>query len=370
VLKKTMMKRKLFFALVLCFTWLSVVYADGGPNKKASTAKKHASVKPKKTIVLKDNVKLPGRVADSMDNKEGFNNLFENAASNGARLNPRAISFVQDYMANNSDDLLKMKEWSAPYFNIIDGVLSKYGLPTQLKYLAVIESELKSTALSGVGARGPWQLMPQTARDLGLKVSHTKDERINYYKSSHAAAIYLKDLYNEFGDWLLVIAAYNGGPVPVNAAIRKSGSRNFWVLQNYLPAESRTHVKKFIATQYVFEGQGSVTTLTKAEVTQQMGVTATYLLARKLTPAEQKTVKSINLSGKYYAAAIVKDINMNMNEFNRFNPDFDKMMASTNNAYELKLPADKMEQFMANKYAILNDSVQMLLSGETVSTVK
>src|SRR5882724_2674983 len=243
-----MMKRKLLFTLMLSLTWLSVVYADGDRNKKATLAKKHASVKAKKTIVLKDNVKLPGRVADSIDHKEGFNNLFENGSTAAVRLNPRAVTFVQDYMENNSEDLLKIKESSAPYFNIIDGVLSKYGLPTQLKYLAVIESELKSTALSGVGARGPWQLMPQTARDLGLKVSHSKDERINYYKSSHAAAIYLKDLYNQFGDWLLVIAAYNGGPVPVNAAIRKSGSRNFWVLQNYLPAESRMHVKKFIAT--------------------------------------------------------------------------------------------------------------------------
>jgi membrane-bound lytic murein transglycosylase D len=365
-----MMKRKLIFTLVLCLTWLSVVYADGDHNKKSTPAKKHASVKAKKTIVLKDNVKLPGRVADSIDHKDGFDNLFDNATSNGVRLNPHAIGFVQDYMADNSDDLLKMKEWSTPYFNIIDGVLSKYGLPTQLKYLAVIESELKSTALSGVGARGPWQLMPQTARELGLKVSRGKDERINYYKSTHAAAMYLKDLYNQFGDWLLVIAAYNGGPVPVMAAIRKSGSRNFWTLQYYLPAESRTHVKKFIATQYVFEGQGSVTTLTKAEVTQQMGVTATYLLARKLSATEVKSAKSITLSGKYYAAAIVKDINMDMNEFNRYNPEFDKMMSSANNAYELKLPADKMEQFMANKYAILNDSVQMLLSGETVSTIK
>src|SRR5690242_17545828 len=126
-----MMKRKLFFTLVLCLTWLSVVYAERENGKKSTPAKKHASVKAKKTIVLKDNVKLPGRVADSIDNKEGFNSLFDNAASNGVRLNPRAIGFVQDYMANNSDDLLKMKEWSTPYFNIIDGVLSKYGLPTQ-----------------------------------------------------------------------------------------------------------------------------------------------------------------------------------------------------------------------------------------------
>jgi membrane-bound lytic murein transglycosylase D len=98
--------------------------------------------------------------------------------------------------------------------------------------------------------------MPATAQILGLKTSHQNDERTNYYKSTIAAAKYLRDLYAEFNDWLLVLAAYNGGPKPVYNAIQKSGSKNFWILQNYLPAESRDHVKKFIATHYYFEGRG------------------------------------------------------------------------------------------------------------------
>ena len=107
--------------------------------------------------------------------------------------------------------------------------------------------------------------MPATAQVLGLKTSHQNDERTNYYKSTIAAAKYLRDLYAQFNDWLLVLAAYNGGPRPVYNAIQKSGSKNFWVLQNYLPAESRDHVKKFIATHYYFEGRGSETTLTRSE---------------------------------------------------------------------------------------------------------
>jgi membrane-bound lytic murein transglycosylase D len=99
--------------------------------------------------------------------------------------------------------------------------------------------------------------MPGTAHELGLKVNHRADDRTNYYKSTTAAAKYLRDLHREFGDWLLVLAAYNGGPRPVYRAIRKAHSRSFWVLQKYLPAESRGHVKKFIATAYYFEGKSA-----------------------------------------------------------------------------------------------------------------
>jgi len=170
------------------------------------------------------------------------------------------MKFVHAYIKNNDDCLLTVKHRSEGPFAIIDSVLNHYGLPLELKYLAVIESELKPTALSRVGAKGPWQLMPATAHVLGLKVNRRSDERVNYYKSTRAAARYLKDLHREFKDWLLVLAAYNGGPKPVYRAIHKAHSRNFWVLQRYLPAESRLHVKKFIATAYYFEGADSTAT--------------------------------------------------------------------------------------------------------------
>jgi membrane-bound lytic murein transglycosylase D len=181
------------------------------------------------------------------------------------KLNNRGMLFVKKYIKNSCKCLITVKNRSMIPFFIIDSVFKLYGLPVELKYLAVIESELKPSALSRVGARGPWQFMPGTAQDLGLKIISNYDERTNYYKSTRAAARYLKDLYAQFDDWLLVLAAYNGGPKPVYTAIDKSGSRNFWVLQDYLPAESREHVKKFIATHYYFEGRGSETTLTKAE---------------------------------------------------------------------------------------------------------
>ena len=172
----------------------------------------------------------------------------------------QGMKFVNSYIRNNDECLVNVKERSEGPFAIIDSVLHHYGLPLELKYLAVIESELKPTALSRVGAKGPWQLMPGTAHVLGLKVNRRADERVNFYKSTGAAAKYLRDLHNEFGDWLLVLAAYNGGPRPVYRAIHKSHSRNFWTLQNYLPAESREHVKKFIATTYYFEGSEGLNT--------------------------------------------------------------------------------------------------------------
>ena len=170
-------------------------------------------------------------------------------------LDMHAREFVQRYVQNNTPKLFSIKQKSHLKFDIADSVLHQYGLPLSLKYLAVVESELNSYAVSRVGAVGAWQLMPATARMLGLKVSDTEDERTAYGKSTRAAALYLRDLYTQFGDWLLVLAAYNGGEGTVYRAIRLSGSRNFWELQSYLPAESRTHVKKFIASYYYFEGQ-------------------------------------------------------------------------------------------------------------------
>lgn len=180
-------------------------------------------------------------------------------------LNSQAAQYVTMYIKKEDYTLQKVKKKCDPYFKIIETVFAKHDLPLQLKYLAVVESELKKSAVSRVGAVGPWQLMPVTARELGLKITAKYDERTHYYKSTDAAAKYLKRLYTLFDDWLLVIAAYNSGPGTVYKAIKKSGSRNFWHLQHYLPAETRLHVKRFIGVHYFFEDDGSETVLTKKE---------------------------------------------------------------------------------------------------------
>lgn len=166
--------------------------------------------------------------------------------------------YVNSYLKENDEELAAVRERSYQPFTIIDSVMEHYDLPVELRYLAVIESQLRSGAVSHVGAKGPWQLMAGTARELGLKVGYRTDERTNYYKSTAAAALYLRDLHREFNDWLLVLAAYNAGPVPVYRAIRLAGSRNFWAIERYLPKETRGHVRRFIATEYYFSMRGSI----------------------------------------------------------------------------------------------------------------
>jgi membrane-bound lytic murein transglycosylase D len=187
------------------------------------------------------------------------------AASPKIELNKFAHSFVKTYIKENNRGLEKIKERSKPGFKTIDAIFTKFNIPLELKYLAVIESKLNPKATSHVGAKGYWQFMTSTAVIYGLKVKGRVDERTHQYKSTVAAAKYLKSLYDDLGDWLLVVAAYNSGPGYVYKAIKKSGSRDFWRLQYFLPKETRNHVKRFISVHYYFEGEKTKTTLTKAE---------------------------------------------------------------------------------------------------------
>jgi membrane-bound lytic murein transglycosylase D len=143
----------------------------------------------------------------------------------------------------------------------------------------------------------------------------------------------------------------------VDKAIRKSGSRNFWALQYNLPTESRNHVKKFIATHYIMEGNGGMTTLTKSERAEALlnGATTTPTTSRNMD------MEVIPVSGKYNAIVVAQHLKMNITEFNRLNPGFDKSLAS-NGSYELHLPADKALLFQAQKPQILEQSVRLMLS--------
>lgn len=138
------------------------------------------------------------------------------------------------------------------YMPIFEQALETYNLPLELKYLPVIESGLNPKAVSRVGATGLWQFMLATAKNYGLEINSLLDERCDPIKSSYAAANYLSDLYRIFGDWNLVIAAYNCGPDKLTQAIhRAGGSKDYWKIYPYLPRETRGYVPAFIAANYI-----------------------------------------------------------------------------------------------------------------------
>ncbi len=335
-----------------------------------------------RTVPKKEKVQYFNQVT-----KYGFKNLFSNYSYNSTlpyntQINPNAEIFVQDYIKVHGRYLQNMKGWGQPYFNLIESVLQQYGLPRELKYIAVIESNLSTGATSVVGAGGPWQFMPYTARDYGLVVNGNQDDRRDYYKSTHAAARYLLSLYRQMHDWLLVMAAYNGGPGRVYSAMKRSGSKDFWDLQYYLPAESRTYVKRFIATHYIMEGSGGVTTaggatqgmadlssmaINRTDYSGNTGKQNPYNTKSALSDEQLVDVEMLPISGKYNSLIIAKNLVMDIALFNHYNPNFDATMSSTG-SYGLRLPPDKMQLFVVNKYPILNESVQALLNGIVVPT--
>jgi membrane-bound lytic murein transglycosylase D len=234
-----------------------------------------------------------------------------------APLSRHMKQYVKTYIQENGKNLYKIGKRSSSPFVIIDSVFRHYSLPVQLKYLAVVESELQTRAVSRVGAAGPWQLMPATARILGLKISARRDERKDYYKSTRAAARYLKDLHEEFGDWLLVFAAYNSGEGAVNSAIKQAGTKNFWTLRRYLPEETREYVNKFIATCIYFEGGYSPVLLSKTNTLSYLKQTRPFAGIQPVKFTENKrTLKKTETPEEKYNR-ILKESEASLERSNR-----------------------------------------------------
>ena len=164
--------------------------------------------------------------------------------------------YVQGYIemyANRKREMMsRMLGLSDYYFPLFEKTLEEQGLPTEFKYLAIVESALNPLAVSRVGATGLWQFMYATGKQYKLNVDTYVDERRDPAKATYAATQYFKDMYAIYGDWLLVIASYNCGAGNVNKAIRKSGgAMDFWAIRKYLPEETRGYVPAFIAATYV-----------------------------------------------------------------------------------------------------------------------
>lgn len=294
-------------------------------------------------------------VVNAQETNKGFkslfvNNLYDSSKSYQSQLNPRAISFVKEYIKKQGAELERMKVWGKTYFRLYDGILKQYKLPLEMKYLSVIESHLQSNLVSWAGAVGPWQLMDYEAKRFGLRVGKIDDRR-DFTKSTHVACKLMNELYKEFGDWLLVVAAYNGGAGRVRGAIKKSGSKDFWNLQYYLLEETRNHVKKFIATHYLFEGKGQID---KDEIAE----------SKKNDTTINMQLDSIVLNGRYNASVLCNYLQMNEQDFNQLNPDFERKLAE-GKKYLTKIYKEKISTFFDKKYIILQESINKMLADKS-----
>lgn len=164
--------------------------------------------------------------------------------------------FVQSYIdiytaPGRRSDMARVIGLSKYYFPIYEKAFHEAGIPEEIEFLSIVESQLNPNAVSRVGATGPWQFMAATGKIFGLTIDGNIDERRDPIQASYAAAAYLKDAYQEFGDWLLAIASYNCGKSSVERAIDKAGATDFWSIRQYLPTETRNYVPAYIAVSYV-----------------------------------------------------------------------------------------------------------------------
>ena len=168
--------------------------------------------------------------------------------------NPALENVIKSFLKNRSKSFERQMALAEYYFPLFEEKLSKFNLPLEIKYLAIVESALQPKAKSRVGAGGLWQFMPATGKQYKLNITTYVDERHDPIKSTEAACQYMINMYEIFGDWSLVLASYNCGPGNVSKAIRRSGGKtDYWEIRKYLPKETANYVPAFLATMYIYE---------------------------------------------------------------------------------------------------------------------
>jgi len=245
-------------------------------------------------------------------------------------MNDYMMDFVRTYLESHRKTLSVVDSRSKTKFSMIDNVMKKNNLPSQLRYLAVIESALNNNAVSPVGAVGPWQFMEETGRMMGLTVNGKRDDRTDWFKSTVAAAKYLNYLYSDLQDWLLVIASYNCGPTPVKRAIEKTGSNNFWVIKPYLPRETQGHVMAFVATASIFENMKKFIPSGKipedfvmhAEMQPAKGEAKKAKPKLVFTQEEINNMSVITLSEPLSLEVLEQELGCDVKLLQRWNPDY------------------------------------------------
>lgn len=231
------------------------------------------------------------------------------------------------------------------YMPIFEQALETYNLPLELKYLPVIESGLNPKAVSRVGATGLWQFMLATAKNYGLEINSLLDERCDPIKSSYAAANYLSDLYRIFGDWNLVIAAYNCGPDKLTQAIhRAGGSKDYWKIYPYLPRETRGYVPAFIAANYI------------------MNYYCEHNICPMTTDLPAKT-DTILVNRDVHFKQIAQVLNMDEELVRSLNPQYRKdIVIGYTKPSTLRLPVDKINSFIDQEDSVYAYNADVLLT--------
>ena len=260
--------------------------------------------------------------------------------------------FIDRYTGRLRHSVSYMLGASNFYTPIFEEALEAYGLPLELKYLPVIESALNPQATSHAGAAGLWQFMVAPGKQYGLEINSLRDERRDPIKSSYAAAQYLKDLYKIFGDWNLVIAAYNCGPENINKAIhRAGGNSDYWKIYPYLPRETRGYVPAFIAANYVMN----------------------YYCEHNICPMRTKLpAKSdtIIVSKDVHLKQIAEVCGIDIDELRTLNPQYRRDIVNGNNKPSIiRLPATATNTFIANEDSIFNYKTETLLTRRSLVEV-
>ncbi len=238
------------------------------------------------------------------------------------------------------------------YMPIFEEVFSKYDLPDELKYVAIIESALNPTAVSRAGAKGMWQFMSKTAKSYGLEINSYVDERFDPFKSSDAAARYLEDLYRVFGDWNLAISSYNCGPGNVNKAIRRSGSRKFWSVYDYLPRETRGYVPAFVGAMYAIK------------YSKEYGITPNGVQM----PAQ---VDTFEIRRNLHFQQVSDLVGISMGELKNLNPQYiHDIIPGNSKPYILRLPYNYSSAFIANEDSIYTYRAAELFNPQTLVSDK
>ncbi|WP_277072912.1 lytic transglycosylase domain-containing protein [Segatella oulorum] len=233
------------------------------------------------------------------------------------------------------------------YMPIFEEALEAYGLPLELKYLPVIESALNPRAVSRVGATGLWQFMLNTGKRYGLTVNSLVDDRRDPVKSSYAAAHYLSDLYKIYGDWNLVIAAYNCGPEKINQAIHRSKQNDYWQIYPYLPRETRGYVPAFIAANYI------------------MNYYCEHNICPMTTDLPMKT-DTVVVNRDLHFEQVAHVLGLDVDQIAALNPQYRHNIINGNwRPSTLRLPATMVTKFIDNEEAIYKYMPEDLTSKRT-----